>query len=418
MNILTVPISKVSPWQENPRRIKKRDFERLKKQIKALGLYKPLVCFKENGRYVVLGGNMRIRALQELGYTDVDVSIVDATTEQKKIEYALSDNDRAGEFDDQALAELIYPHKDALDMDAFRFDLAPTISVENLLENFGPKITADQEDEIPDPEKTSTIKPGDIFELGRHRLICGDALEAKTYQALLEGKKADLVFTDPPYNVNYTTTKDETILNDNMAAEAFIDFGCRFMEQIRDNTKRGGVFYICSGYSSYPPFLYAIRQAGMIYSSPIIWVKESPTMGFQDYKKQHEMILRGRTQKQMATPILYGWNKGRHFFAEDKFEADVWTIKRRATTTMAHPTQKPLAMVQRAIRNSSRPGEAVLDPFAGSGPMIISAEREGRTGYAIELDPVFCDVIIRRFAGLGGPGEAEIRATRRRGPKK
>ena len=417
MNIIKVPISKITVWKENPRRIKKRDFDRLKKQIQTLGLYKPLICYKENGQYVVLGGNMRLPALRELGYTEVDISVVDAKTPAKRLEYALSDNDRAGEPDDQALAELIFPVKDVLDLDAFRFDMGNTISIENLLNQFGPRIVADQEDDIPEAQKTSSIKRGDFFELGRHRLLCGDAMVEKNYKTLLEGKKADLVFTDPPWNVNYKSRKDEGVLNDEMDEEKFITFACDIMARIRENTKSGGVFYICSGYSSYAPFVYAIKKSGMVYSSPIVWVKDWVTRGFQDYRKQHEMILRAKNSKQTASPILYGWNHGRHYFTEDRSEADVWTIKRRATTTMVHPTQKPLALVQRAIRNSSRPNERILDPFAGSGSTIIAAEREGRTAHAKELDPVYCDVMIRRFAGLGGPTEAEIRATRKKAEK-
>ncbi len=137
-------------------------------------------------------------------------------------------------------------------------------------------------------------------------------------------------------------------------------------------------------------------------------------MGWQDYKKKHEMILKAKKEKRRATPIMYGWNGGRHYFLEDRFEADVWEIKRRPGSTMLHPTQKPLAMICRAIRNSSRAGEIVLDPFGGSGSTLIAAEREGRKARVIELDPKYVDVIIRRYAAFTETPEAEIRATRRR----
>jgi DNA modification methylase len=226
--------------------------------------------------------------------------------------------------------------------------------------------------------------------------------------------KADLIFCDPPYNVDYHGEKHGGILNDAMSADAFIAFSECFMARMAAATKEGGSFYICSGYSSYPPFLYALKKAGMTYSGPIIWIKDNPSMGWQDYKKKHEMILKAKKEKRRATPIMYGWNGGRHYFLEDRFEADVWEIKRRPGSTMLHPTQKPLAMICRAIRNSSRAGEIVLDPFGGSGSTLIAAEREGRKARVIELDPKYVDVIIRRYAAFTETPEAEIRATRRR----
>jgi DNA modification methylase len=138
-------------------------------------------------------------------------------------------------------------------------------------------------------------------------------------------------------------------------------------------------------------------------------------MGWEDYKKQHEMVLKARREKKRtATPILYGWNKGRHYFAADRFEADVWIMKKRAGATMLHPTQKPLSLVQRAIRNSSVKEDLVLDPFVGSGTTIIAAEREGRTARAMDLDPFNIDTTIRRYAALGGPSIKDIRATKTR----
>lgn len=227
---------------------------------------------------------------------------------------------------------------------------------------------------------------------------------------------ADLVWTDPPSNVAYSggeTGKFGQILGDDMSEEDFVEFVIAFITRMKENIKKGGVFYICSGYSSYPTFVYALKIAGLVYSSPIIWVKNNTSLGWADYRKKQEMVLKGKRGRKKAQPILYGWNKGKHYFPEHKFEADVWEMARRPSQTMLHPTQKPIGLIQRALRNSSRPDEIVLDPFAGSGSTIIAADREGRTAYTMELDPIFIDVIIRRYAALGGPTENEIRASRR-----
>ena len=417
MEIKRVPISDVEVWEKNPRNIRTKDFERLKKQIQELGVYKPLICIRENGKYITLGGNMRLRALVSLNFKEVDVSLVDAPDEATRIKYALSDNDRAGEYDDQALAELLYNSKDGIDPSLFRIDLGNTLSIEELLTQFGPKIEAGEEDVVPEAKKEPVAKLGDLYELGPHRLLCGDATKPGSYEALLEGKMADIVFTDPPYNVAYKggmTDKFGPILGDNMSEEDFVEFVMTFIKRMKENTKRGGVFYICSGYSSYPTFIYALKAIGLTYSGPIIWVKNNTSLGWGDYRHKHEMLLKAKRGNKKAQPILYGWNGGRHYFMDHRFEADVWEIARRGSLTMLHPTQKPLGLIQRALRNSSRPKENVLDPFAGSGSTIVAAEREGRIVYAMDMDPIYIDVSIRRYAALGGPTEKEIRATKRK----
>jgi len=414
MEIKKVPIDQVENWKDNPRNTKIKDFNRLKAQIVRLGIYKPILCFPEEDKYITLGGNTRLRALRELGHTEVDISIIHPKDDAEKLMYALSDNDRISEYDDQGLAELTYRQKDQMPFEIFRFDVGNTISVEHLLNQYGPSGGGAEEDTVPKPEAAPESEIGDIYQLGPHRLLCGDSTQPDCYEALLEGAKADLVFCDPPYNVDYEGTKFKKIMNDNMEAGEFINFTTQFMSRLAENTKKGGVFYICSGYSSYPAFVYGIKFAGMVYSGPIIWVKNQTSMGWEDYKKKHEMILKAKNGAKKATPILYGWNGGAHYFAKDKIEADVWEASRRASATMLHPTQKPLEIVQRAIRNSSRPKEMVLDPFGGSGTTLIAADREGRTARLIEMDPIFCDVIIRRYAAMGAFTEEEIRSTKTR----
>ncbi len=422
------PIGQLSHWKENPRIIRKGDLQRLKNQILRLGLYKRLLAcpdpehhgFSQDGtglyaretRLIVIGGNQRLLALQEIGAREIAITIVWPRNAAELVEYSLSDNDPAGETDQQAMAELLFSQRDKITLTDYKIQVARPADPETIMTAFGPDIDGAEEDKVPEPEAESDVELGDLFTLGNHRLICGDSTAAWPYQALLEDRKADMIFTDPPYNVDYHGEKHGGILNDAMPADEFIKFSEAFFKQMAAFTKDGGVFYVCSGYSSYPPFLYALKKAGMTFSCPIIWVKDRAAMGWQDYKKQHEMILKAKKEKKKATPILYGWNGGRHYFLEDKYESDVWEIKKRAGGSMVHPTQKPLGLVIRALRNSSRTGDVVLDPFGGSGSTLIACEKETRTARAIELDPKYVDVIIRRWAALTGTAEDKIRRTR------
>lgn len=408
-----VPIDLVHAWKENPRQVKKGDYDRLKKQILELGFYKALVATQDlesPGHYIVLGGNTRLRALKDLGWTEIGLTVVDAPTEDVRLKYNISDNDNVGAWDDQALAEIAFRVKDKLqDLDTFKIDITRPVSLGRVMDAFGPS-EASEEDMVPDAQATPVTRPGDLFTLGKHRLLCGDATKPEDYARLLQGKPADLIFTDPPYNMNYRSHKLGTIENDNMSEEAFIQFAEAFWQRFAESLKEGGVYYVCSSVLSFPPFLYSLKKNGLVHGALIIWVKPAGGLGWQDYRRQHELVLKGTRKGKQAAPILYGWREGRHYFFDSRQETDIWEVGRRAGATMLHPTQKPLALIQRAIKNSSRPGEMVLDPFAGSGSTLIAADREGRQARLLELDPVYCDVIIRRWAAQGQQTEAEVRA--------
>jgi len=210
MKILTAPIDHVLPWDKNPRNIKTKDMERLKKQIQQIGIYKPLICYKENGKYITLGGNMRLRALNDLGYQSVEISLVEPKTEAEKVAINLSDNDRAGEYDEQALAELTYEVKDEMDSDLFKIDLGNSVSIENLLTQYGPKIEAGEEDALPEPEPSEPIsKPGELYKLGKHRLLCGDATKpwAEAWQRFMVEWGGGLIVLALKYKANIEKTK-------------------------------------------------------------------------------------------------------------------------------------------------------------------------------------------------------------------
>ena len=204
------------------------------------------------------------------------------------------------------------------------------------------------------------------------------------------------------FNVAYKGTKFDVIKNDDMAEEDFIKFSEDFIARLSESTKPGGAFYICSGYSSFSIFLWALRKNGFQFSTPIIWVKNNTSLGWGDYRHKHEMIIKTKKSEKKAQPILYGWKEGKHYFLETRFEADVWEIKRRAGNTMIHPTQKPLELVGRAIRNSSKRGEVILDTFLGGASSLISAHREGRRCFGMELDLRYVEVALARFYALTG----------------
>lgn len=238
--------------------------------------------------------------------------------------------------------------------------------------------------------------------MNAHRLLAGDATKKEDVQRLMSGRSADMVFVDSPFNVRYKGTKFDVIKNDDMPEEDFIKFSENFIARLSESTKPGGAFYICSGYSSFSIFLWALRKNGFQFSTPIIWVKNNTSLGWGDYRHKNEMIIKTKRPIKKAEPILYGWKEGAHYFIESRFEADVWEVKRRASNTMVHPTQKPLELVGRAIRNSSKRGEIVLDTFLGGCSSLISAHKEGRICYGMELDLKFVEIALARFFALTG----------------
>ena len=235
--------------------------------------------------------------------------------------------------------------------------------------------------------------PGDVWELGNHRLVCGDATDPKSYELLMADAQADMVFTDPPYNVDYANSardkmrgKDRPILNDNLG-DGFYDFLLAALTPMLGRC--AGATYIAMSSSELDTLQSSFRAAGGKWSTFIIWAKNTFTLGRADYQRQYE-------------PILYGWPEGQNrHWCGDRDQGDVWNIKKPQKNDL-HPTMKPVELVERAIRNSSRPGDIVLDPFGGSGTTLIAAEKTGRIGWLIELDPKYVDVIVRRWQDWSG----------------
>jgi DNA modification methylase len=345
----------------------------------------------------ILAGHGRVLAARKLGYSDCPVMVAEGWTETQKRAYILADNriaENAGWDEEMLRIELQALQSLGFDLDITGFDAD---ALAELLAGDEPDNEGQtDEDAVPEVNETPISRPGDLWVMGPHRLLCGDATEAASYEALLQGEQGesvDMVFTDPPYNVNYANSasdklsgKDRAILNDNLGS-GFYDFLLAALTQMVTHCK-GGI-YVAMSSSELDVLQAAFRDAGGKWSTFIIWAKNTFTLGRADYQRQYE-------------PILYGWREGasRHWCG-DRDQGDVWQIKKPHKNDL-HPTMKPVELVERAIRNSSRPGDAVLDCFGGSGTTLIAAEKSGRVARLMELDPKYVDVIVRRWEDFTG----------------
>jgi DNA modification methylase len=341
------------------------------------------------GDGVIVAGHGRLAAARQLGLIMVPVVILDHLTPTQRRALVIADNrlaENAGWDEEMLRVEL-----EGLQLDGFNLDLTgfdPDALAELMAGGEQDRDGQTDDDAAPEPEEEPISKPGDVWICGDHRVLCGDATDADNYTRLLGDELATMVFTDPPYNVNYANSAKDAIrgthrpiLNDNLGD----DFGAFLEAAIRPMLAHcsGGV-YIAMSSSELDALQAAFRAAGGHWSTFVIWAKNTFTMGRADYQRQYE-------------PILYGWPEGakRHWCGA-RDQGDVWAIKKPARNDL-HPTMKPVELVERAIRNSSRPGDLVLDPFGGSGTTLIAAEKSGRRARLIELDPRYVDVIVRRW---------------------
>jgi DNA modification methylase len=377
-----VKISQVKPNPRNPRIIKDGKFEKLVKSIQEFPDMlnkRPLVVFTDvDGKFVVLGGNMRLKACKEIGLKEIPIIIADEWTEEQKNEFLIKDNVGFGEWDWDSLAN----EWDVEKLDEWGLDLPVDFSVQEELE-------AEEDDyEIPDEINTDIVL-GDLFEIGEHRLLCGDSTQTDTFEKLMQGELADMVVTDPPYNVAYEgKTKDAlTIENDSMGDEDFYKFLYDFYSALTTAVKKGGAIYVWHAPSEVINFGKAMVDSGWLLKQQLIWVKNTMVMGRQDYQWKHE-------------PCLYGWLKG---------DSHKWYSDRKQTTVIEwdkpsrngeHPTMKPVGLFSYQIENSSKIGDIVIDAFGGSGTTMVACEQIKRKARVIEYDPKYCQVIIDRMKKL------------------
>ncbi|MBK7660251.1 MAG: site-specific DNA-methyltransferase [Betaproteobacteria bacterium] len=385
------PTAKLLPYARNARTHSDEQVAQIAASIAEFGFTNPILAGADG---VIVAGHGRLAAAQKLGLETVPVVVLDHLTPTQRRALVIADNriaENAGWDDDVLRMELTALQDEAFDLALTGFDadaLAEILTDEN-----GAGSGETDDDAIPEVTETPISRPGDIWVMGHHRLLCGDATLAESYQKLLGDGSVDMVFTDPPYNVNYANSakdkmrgKDRAILNDNLG-DGFYDFILAALTPMLSRCQ--GAVYVAMSSSELDVLQAAFRAAGGHWSTFIIWAKNTFTMGRADYQRQYE-------------PILYGWPEGsRRHWCGDRDQGDVWQIKKPQKNDL-HPTMKPVELVERAIRNSSRPGQLVLDPFGGSGTTLIAVEKAQRRAALIELDPQYVDVIVRRWQGWTG----------------
>lgn len=384
------PTDKLVPYARNARTHSDAQVGQIAASIAEFGFTNPILA---GGDGVIVAGHGRLAAAQKLGIVTVPVVVLDHLTPTQRRALVIADNritENAGWDDAMLQVELAALQDDHFDLSLTGFDAD---ALADLLA--GEETTTEgqtDEDSVPDAGPPIT-HPGDVWICGNHRVICGDSTDAGTYDALMAGEIADMVFTDPPYNVDYANTAkdkmrgtDRPILNDNLGA-GFHDFLLAALTPTLAHC-RGGI-YVAMSSSELDVLQTAFRAAGGKWSTFIIWAKHTFTLGHADYQRQFE-------------PILYGWPAdGTRHWCGARDQGDVWNIKKPHKNDL-HPTMKPVELVERAVRNSSRPGDIVLDSFGGSGTTMIAAEKSDRKARLIELDPKYVDVIVRRWQEYAG----------------
>ncbi|HEM5236371.1 TPA: DNA modification methylase [Streptococcus suis] len=381
MEIREIRLSELHPASYNPRKkLKKGDkeYEKIKQSLLKFGYVDPIIVNKD---LTVIGGHQRLTVLKDLDYETAKCVIVDLSKEDEKaLNIAL--NKITGQWDDQLLADLLLDLQEAdfnLDLTGFE-----PPEIDDILSNVHDKDLSDDDFDVEEELKKPTFsKRGDIWQLGNHRVICGDSTKAETYDQLLGDKMANLVVTDPPYNVDVEETAGK-ILNDNMPDSEFYQFLFNMFSQVEKHMESDASIYVFHADTEGLNFRKAFKEAGFYLSGCCIWKKNSLVLGRSPYQWQHE-------------PCLFGWKqKGKHLWFSDRKQTTIWEYD-RPKSSKDHPTMKPIPLMAYPIQNSSMRGTLVLDPFLGSGSTLMAADQTGRVCYGIELDEKFVDVIVKRY---------------------
>lgn len=387
MNIQKIQIDKLIPATYNPRKdLKPNDAEyiKIKNSIENFGFVSPLVINKD---MTVIGGHQRLKVLKELGFTELECIIVDLDkTNEKALNIAL--NKIQGDWDEEKLEALLQELKlEDFDTNLTGFDFD---EVDEILKDVnGSKEDDFDVDSAYEEIENPITKPGDIWILGNHKLMCGDSTQKEDVMHLMNNQDADMLLTDPPYNVDYVgkTAEALKIKNDNMNDNQFYEFLKKVFENMYSVTKEGASIYVFHADTEGLNFRRAFKDSGYKLAECLIWKKDCFVMGRQDYQWQHE-------------PILYGWKEGAaHHFINDRTQSTILEFDRPKQSTL-HPTMKPIDLIAKLIKNSSKENDTILDLFGGNGSTIIAAEQLNRNCYAMELDPKYCDVIVKRWESL------------------
>lgn len=392
MEIKELPLKELKPAAYNPRKkLKKGDkeYEKIKQSLLKFGYVDPIIV---NEDLTVIGGHQRLTVLKDLDYETAKCVIVDLPKEDEKaLNIAL--NKITGQWDEALLADLLLDLQESdFNLDLTGFELP---EIDDILSNVHDKELSEDEFDVEEELKKPTLsRHGDIWQLGKHRVICGDSTKAETYKQLLDDRKANLVVTDPPYNVDVEETAGK-ILNDNMSDGDFYQFLLSMFTQVENHMEDDASIYVFHADTEGLNFRKAFKDAGFYLSGCCIWKKNSLVLGRSPYQWQHE-------------PCLYGWKKkGKHQWFSDRKQTTIWEYD-RPKSSKDHPTMKPIQLMAYPIQNSSMRGTIVLDPFLGSGSTLIAADQTGRVCYGIELDEKFVDVIVKRYIEVTGDTEVTV----------
>ena len=374
-----VSIDKLIPYARNARTHGKEQIKQLRASLREFGFVNPVIVDKE---YNIIAGHGRVMAAKEEGITSVPCVFAEHLTDAQKRAYILADNRlalNAGWDEEMLSVELSDLQTNAFDLSLLGFSDAEMNKLLGGMED----AKDDDFDVDAELQKPTLTKPGDLWLLGNHRLICGDSTKPETYTLLMDGKSANLAVTDPPYNVNYEGTAGK-IKNDNMAGDTFYQFLLDAFTQMEKVMAPDASIYVFHADTEGLNFRKAFTDAGFYLSGTCIWKKQSLVLGRSPYQWQHE-------------PVLFGWKKtGKHAWYSDRKQSTIWEFD-KPRKNGDHPTMKPIPLVAYPIVNSSMTGCIVLDPFGGSGSTLIACEQTGRICRTAELEEKFCDVIVRRF---------------------
>jgi DNA modification methylase len=393
LRIQKISTSKLNPAKYNPRLdLQPGDpaYEKLLQSMEEFGYVDPIIWNERTGN--IVGGHQRFKILKQMGYEEIDCVVINLDEQREKaLNIAL--NKIQGEFDIPKLAEVL---KD-LEASGFNFEITgferPEVDklYQQVMRTTG-KIVEDDFDAEKEAEQISEplTKSGDIWLLGNHRLMCGDSTDLGQTATLVDGRRVQMVFTDPPWNVDYggashPSWKQRSIMNDKMSEEDFYKFLFSAFKAMASISEPGAMTYVVMSAQEWGSVMTAMKEAGYHWSSTVIWAKDRLVLSRKDYHTQYE-------------PIWYGWLDGEKRLCplQDRNQSDLWQFE-RPTKSTEHPTMKPIALAAKAVGNSSRTGDAVLDLFGGSGTTLLACEQCGRVNYSMELDPKYCDVIVNRF---------------------
>lgn len=408
MNVELIPIGDLKPFEKNPKLHSEDQINRIVKSIKEFGFTNPVLALKENK--MVIAGHARLKAARQMNLAEVPVILLDMPYE-KAITYVIADNKLAelATWDNTMLLPLLEDIKLAgIDVELTGFSAAD-ISILNKKEV--------QEDDFDAQKAVDAIKEpmtklGDIWVLGKHKLICADATDGDAMNKLMDGRKADLLVTDPPYGVSYGDKNkflnaicrgnriQEPIKNDHKTVPEMNELWVKAFTLMNEHCKSGASYYVCSPQGGeLMMMMMSLQKAGWLLKHSIIWVKNNHVLGRSDYHYKHE-------------PILYGWKEGAgHNFYGGSGKFSTWFFDKPNKSDL-HPTMKPLALMAEAINNSSKGEDIVIDWFSGSGSTMMACEQTGRIAYCAELDEKYCDVICQRFEKLTNIKPYKLEATK------